>query len=84
MTQHGVTRGVERFMSKWIAAEEVRVGQRHAVVVVVVVVVCPEVTRTNKERIITQSKLARAVSLAAIDRPQIMARTCVLREFICF
>ena len=82
MAQHGVTRGVERFMSKWIAAEEVRVGQRHAVEVVVVVY--PEVTRT-KERIITQSKLARAVSLAAIDRPQIMARTCVLiREFFCF
>ena len=51
--------GVERFMAKWIAAEKIRVGLRHAVV-------CPNVTGRIKERI-AQSKWARAGSLAIID-----------------
>ena len=36
--------GAESFMAKWIAAEEVRAGLRHAVV-------CPNVTGRTKERI---------------------------------
>ena len=51
--------GEEHFMAKWIAAEEVRAGLRHAVV-------CPYVTRRTKERI-AQSKRARAGSLALVD-----------------
>ena len=51
--------GVERFMTKWIAAEEARAGLRHAVV-------CPNVTERTKERI-AQSKRARAGSLVLID-----------------
>ena len=46
-------------MAKWIAAEKVRAGQRHAVV-------CPKVTGRTKERI-AQSKGARAGSLALVD-----------------
>ena len=46
-------------MAKWIAAEEVRAGLRHAVV-------CLNVTGRTKERI-TQSKRARAGSLALVD-----------------
>ena len=49
----------ERFMAKWIAAEKVRAGLRHAVV-------CPNVTGRTKERI-AQSKRARAGSLAIVD-----------------
>ena len=51
--------GAERFMTKWIAAEETRAGLRHAVV-------CPNVTERTKERI-AQSKRARAGSLALVD-----------------
>ena len=50
--------GAERFMAKWIAAEKVRAGVRHAVV-------CPNVTGRTKERI-AQSKRARAGSLATV------------------
>ena len=41
LAQDVVTRGVERFMAKWIAAEEVRGGLRHTVV-------CPNVTGRTK------------------------------------
>ena len=51
--------GAEHFMAKWIAAEKAKVGLRHAVV-------CPDVTGKTKERI-TQSKRARAGSLALVD-----------------
>ena len=51
--------GAERFRAKWIAAEKVRAGLRHAVV-------CPNVTGRTKERI-AQSKRARAGSLAIVD-----------------
>ena len=64
--------GAERFMAKWIAAEKVRAGLRHAVV-------CPNVTRRTKERI-AQSKRARTGSLAIVDYSP-MARTCVIRAF---
>ena len=46
-------------MAKWIAAEKARAGLRRAVV-------CPNMTRRTKERII-QSKRARAGSLAIVD-----------------
>ena len=49
----------EHFTAKWIAAEEVKAGLRHAVV-------CPNVTGRTKERT-AQSKRARAGSLAIID-----------------
>ena len=45
-------------MARWIAAEKVRAGLRHAVV-------CPNVTIRTKERI-AQSKRARAGSVAII------------------
>ena len=51
--------GAKRFMAKWIAAEKVRAGLRHAVV-------CPDVTGKTKKRI-AQSKRARAGSLAIVD-----------------
>ena len=51
--------GAEDSMAKWIAAEEARTGQRHAVV-------CPNVTGRTKERI-AQRKRARAGSLALVD-----------------
>ena len=51
--------GAERFMAKWIAAEKVKAGLRHAVV-------CPNVTGRTKKRI-AQSKRARAGSLALVD-----------------
>ena len=51
--------GAERFMARWIAAEKVRTGLRHAVV-------CPNVTVMTKERI-AQSKRARAGSVAIVD-----------------
>ena len=51
--------GAENFMGKWIAAEKVRAGLRHAVV-------CPNVTGRAEERI-AQSKQARAGSLALVD-----------------
>ena len=50
--------GAEHFMAKWIAAEKIRAGLRHAVV-------CPNVTGRTKERI-AQSKRARAGLLAII------------------
>ena len=50
--------GAERFMAKRIAAEEVRIGLRYAVV-------CPNVTGRTKE-IIAQSKRDRADSLAIV------------------
>ena len=46
--------GAERFMAKWIAAEEARAGLRHAVLIV-----CPNVKGRTKDRI-AQSKRARA------------------------
>ena len=46
-------------MAKWIVAEKTKAGLRHAVV-------CPNMTGTTKKRI-TQSKRARAGSLALID-----------------
>ena len=54
-----VGQGAERFMAKWIAAEETRAALRHAVV-------CPDVTGRAKERI-TQSKRACAGSLTLLD-----------------
>ena len=59
MTQDGGTRGVERFMAEWIAAEKARARLRHAVA-------CPDVTGRTKERI-AQRKRARAGSLATVD-----------------
>ena len=54
-----VGQGAEHFMAKWIAAEKVRAGLRHAVV-------RPNVTGRTKERI-AQSKRARAGLLATVD-----------------
>ena len=51
--------GAEHFMAKWIAEEKNKAGLRHAVV-------CTNVTGRTKERI-TQSKRARAGSLALVD-----------------
>ena len=51
--------GAEHFMVKWIVAEKVRTGLRHAVV-------CPNVTGRTKGRI-ARSKRARAGSLALAD-----------------
>ena len=51
--------GAERFTAKWIAAEKMRAGLRHAVV-------CPTVTRRTKDRT-AQSKRVRAGSLAIVD-----------------
>ena len=51
--------GAEHFMAKRIAAEKTRAGLWHAVV-------CPNVTGRAKERM-TQSKRARASSLALVD-----------------
>ena len=51
--------GAECFMAKWIAAEKVRAGLRHAVI-------CPNVTGRTKERI-AQSKCVRAGSFAIVD-----------------
>ena len=64
-------RTAERFMAKWIAGEKARVGLRHPVV-------CPNVTGTTKKRI-AQSKRARAGSLTKVDKPQQVARICILR-----
>ena len=50
---------VEHFMAKWIAAEKTKTGLRHAVV-------CPNVTGRTK-KMISQSKRARAGSLALVD-----------------
>ena len=55
----GWGRTAEPLMAKWIAAEKPRARLRHAVV-------CPNVTGRTKERI-TQSKRARAGSLAIVD-----------------
>ena len=46
-------------MAKWIAAEKVRAGLRHAEV-------CPNVTGRTKDRIV-QSKRVWAGSLAIVD-----------------
>ena len=54
-----VEKGAEHFMAKWIAAEKVRAGVRHAVV-------CPNVTGMTKHKI-AQSKRARAGSPALVD-----------------
>ena len=51
--------GAGHFMAKWIVAEKTEAGLRHAVV-------CPNVTGKTKKRI-TQSKRARAGSLALVD-----------------
>ena len=51
--------GTEHFMVKWIVAEKAKAGLRYAVV-------CPNVTGRTKDRI-TQSKRARAGSLALVD-----------------
>ena len=50
----------ERFMAKWIAAEKVRAGLRHAVVV------CPNVTGRTQARM-AQSKRVRPGSLVIVD-----------------
>ena len=52
--------GADYFMAKWIAAEKTKAGLRYAVV-------CPNVTGRTKERMIAQSKRARAGSLALVD-----------------
>ena len=67
--------GAGRFMAKWIAAEKVSAELRHAVV-------CPNVTGRTKERI-SQSKRARAGSLAIVEQSQ-MARACILRLIFWF
>ena len=54
-----VEKGAKHFMAKWIAAEKVRAGLRHAVV-------CPNVTGMTKQKI-AQSKQACAGSLALVD-----------------
>ena len=51
--------GAEHFMAKWITAEKIRAGLRHAVVF-------PNVTGRTKERI-AKSKRARAGSLDLVD-----------------
>ena len=51
--------GALRFMAKWITADKVRAGLRHAEV-------CSNVTGRTKERI-ARSKRARAGSLAIVD-----------------
>ena len=51
--------GAEHFMAKWIVAEKTKAGLRHAVV-------CPNVTGRTEKRI-SQSKRARAGSLAFLD-----------------
>ena len=51
----------ERFMVKLFAAEKNRAGRQHPVV-------CPNMTGRTKERI-SQSKRARAGSLAILDYP---------------
>ena len=51
--------GAERFMAKWIAAEEAGAELRHAVA-------CPNVTGRTNERM-AQNKGARAGSLALVD-----------------
>ena len=50
--------GAEHFMAKWIVAEKIKAGLRHAVV-------CPNVTGRTKERT-AQRKRARAGSLALV------------------
>ena len=67
-----VEQGTGHFMAKWIATEKARAGLRHAVV-------CQNVTGRTKKRI-TQSKRARAVSLAIVDQPQV-ARTCLYPQW---
>ena len=57
MAQNGRTRA-EHFVAKWMVAEEVRAGLRHAVV-------CPNVMGRTKDRI-AQSKRARIGSLALV------------------
>ena len=54
-----VEQGAKRFVAKWIIAEKVRAGLRHAVV-------RPTVTERTKERI-AQSKRACAGLLAIVD-----------------
>ena len=51
--------GAECYMAKWIAAEKVRAGLRHALVY-------PDMTEMTKERI-AQSKRARAGLLGIVD-----------------
>ena len=51
--------GAERFMAKWIAAENVRAGLRH-------VVVCPNMTGRTKDRI-AQIKRVWTGLLAIVD-----------------
>ena len=58
MSQDGRTMG-RTFVAKWIAAEKVKAGIRHALV-------CPDVTGRAKERI-AQSRRVRAGSLAVTD-----------------
>ena len=61
--------GTGRFMAKWIVANKVRAGLRHALVY-------PNVTGRTKDRI-AQSKRIRASSLAIVDQLQV-APTCIL------
>ena len=63
-------------MAKWIAAEKVRAGLRHAVVI------CPNVTGGTKERI-SQSKRARAGSLAIVDKwREIVSSGCLVCRYM--
>ena len=67
--------GAEHFMAKWIAAEKVRAGLRHAAVL------CPNVTGRTKERVAQNNRACCAGSLAIlVNKPQV-ARTCILRAF---
>ena len=56
-------RTADHFMAKWIAAEKVRAGLRHAVTTVVV---CSNVTGRTKETIVAQSKRAGGAGLLSI------------------
>ena len=73
--------GAELFMAKWIAAEKVRAGLRHAVLVLY--------ARTWREGLrreqTAQSKRARVDSLVVVDQPQVAgANFCILRAvFFC-
>ena len=64
-------------MAKLITAEEAKAGLRHAVV-------CPNVTGIRTKETITQSKRARAGSLAIIVAEPQVARTCILRVDVVF
>ena len=66
--------GAGRFMAKWIAADKVGAGLRHAAV-------CPNVTGRTKDRM-AQSKRVRAGSLAVVD--QLWSHVCFISCFVSF